>query len=413
VRRRRRFDLEWLKLRWPTLLLAALLSLAAAALVVRTSVIYWLGSRADVAAAFAPNNPRVLAAAIDRELTAHRGTPSDRTVALASRALHHAPMLDDPLLVGGIRALQLKDEGKARQLLQHALARNPRSEFTRLLRLELDLRSGDVRRAVFDMTILGRLLPDVQTIFVPELARLARDPRTTQALAPTLRTDPRMLAAVLHYMADNGASPALVLKLAGRIPIGPPPEDRDDWREPLLKAMVAKGDAQDARKLWAAFAGMKEASTEGGAIYDDAFRGLPGLPPFNWALNASEIGAAERNKNGGLEVEYYGREPGELAAQLIALAPGRYRMAFRVEGEIQDPQHRLFWRVYCARPDNVMLVEVPIANVTFAGKTLGGDFSVPTDCPAQWLKLVGEPTEFPKIESVTVRRIQIVSSGGA
>ena len=395
------------------MVLAAVLSLAAAALVVRTTMIYWLGSRADAAAPLAPNNPRVLAAAIDRELTAHRGTPSDHTAALAERALRHAPMLDEPLLVGGIRALQAKDEAKARQLLQHALARNPRSEFTRLLMLELDLRAGDVRRAVFDMTILGRLLPDVQTVFVPELARLARDPRTAQTLAPTLRTDPGMLAAVLHYLADNGTSPALVLQLAGRIPVGPPPEDVDDWREPLLKAMVARGDALGARRLWAAFAGMKGSSTGGGAIYDDAFRGLPGLPPFNWALNASDIGAAERNKNGGLEVEYYGRDAGELATQLIALSPGRYRLAFRVEGDIHDPQHRLFWRVYCARPDNVMLVEVPIANLTFSGKTLGGDFSVPADCPAQWLKLVGEPTEFPKIESVTVRRIQIAPLGGA
>ena len=277
------------------MVLAAVLSLAAAALVVRTTMIYWLGSRADAAAPLAPNNPRVLAAAIDRELTAHRGTPSDHTAALAERALRHAPMLDEPLLVGGIRALQAKDEAKARQLLQHALARNPRSEFTRLLMLELDLRAGDVRRAVFDMTILGRLLPDVQTVFVPELARLARDPRTAQTLAPTLRTDPGMLAAVLHYLADNGTSPALVLQLAGRIPVGPPPEDVDDWREPLLKAMVARGDALGARRLWAAFAGMKGSSTGGGAIYDDAFRGLPGLPPFNWALNASDIGAAERN----------------------------------------------------------------------------------------------------------------------
>lgn len=321
-------------------------------------------------------------------------------------------MFDEPLLVGGIRALQAKDDGKARRLLEHALARNPRSEFARLLMLELDLRAGDVRRAVFDMTILGRLLPDVQTVFIPELARLARDPRTAHTLAPTLRTDPGMLAAVLHYLADNGADPALVLNLAGRIPVGPMPDDLDDWRGPLLKALVERGDAQGARKLWAVFGGIKESSTKG-AIYDDSFRGLPGLPPFNWSLNASQIGAAERGKGGSIEVEYYGRDPGELATQLIVLSPGRYRLAFRVEGEIQDPQHRLFWRIFCARADNVMLIEVPIANITFSGKTLGGDFTVPADCPAQWLKLVGEPTEFPKIENVSVRRIQIAPLGGA
>jgi hypothetical protein len=393
--------------------LATLLSLVVAVIVVRTSAIYGLGSRAYAAAPIAPNHPRVLATSIERELTARRGTPTEHTMALARKTLRHGPMLDEPMLVAGIGALLANDDRKAQQLLQHALARNPRSEFARLLMLELDLRSSNAKRAVFDMTVLGRLLPDVQTVFVPELARFARDPRTSETLAPALRSDPRMLAKVLHYLADNGASPALVLRLAGPAPKGAPSDDIEDWREPLLRAMVGRGDAQGARKLWAAFAGMKEPPAGAGAIYDDAFRGLPGLPPFNWSMKASEIGAAERNKHGGLDVEYYGREAGELATQLVALAPGRYRLAFRVEGDIHDPQHRIFWRVSCARPDNAMLLEVPIADVTFSGRTIGGDFTVPADCPAQWLKLVGEPTEFPKIENVSVRRIQVARLGAS
>jgi hypothetical protein len=393
--------------------LATLLSLAVAAIVARTALIYELGPRADAARGFAPNHPRVLAAAIDRDLMMHRGLPTANTVALARKALRHAPMLDDPMLVGGVSALVANDTGKARQLLAHALDRNPRSELARLLMLELDLRTKDVHRAVSDMTILGRLLPDVQTVFVPELARLARDPRTSEALAPTLRSDPRILAKVLRYLAENGASPASILKLAGRVPTAAPPEEIEDWREPLLRAMVARGDIQNARHLWAVFAGMKQVPSDGGTVYDGSFRGLPGLPPFNWTFKAADFGAAERNKKGGLEVEYYGRDPGELATQLIALAPGRYRLAFRAEGDIHDTQHRMFWRVQCARADNARLIDLPAADLVFSGRTIAGDFNVPADCTTQWLKLVGEPTEFPKIENMTVRQVQIARLGGS
>jgi len=384
---------------------ATLLSLALAVVVVRVGLIYSLGPRAFAAASFAPNHPRVLASEIDGELGSNKGVVTDRARTAARKLARRAPLRDNPMLIGGIDALVAKDPWKAKQFLSHALARNPRSEFARLLMLELDLRTSDVKHAVIDMTILGRLLPDVQTVFVPELARMARDPRTSRALAPTLRSDPVMLASVLQHLARNGADPRLVLELAGGV--SPPPNDVADWREPLLRAMVDRGDAVQARRLWGAFAGMEQTGS-GAAIYDNGFRGLPGLPPFNWALKASEIGVAERDRDGGLQIEYYGRQPGELAEQLVALPPGRYRLGFRAEGDINDPQHRLFWRIACVWSEKAALIELPIADLTFAGRTIAGDFTVPAGCSAQWLRLVGEPTEFPKVESVMIRQIRIV-----
>lgn len=396
-----------LKQRWPVILLVVLLSLFPAIAVIRTAMVYaFAPAFPEVAGRFSPDHPRVVMGRVEQALEDGMGLVNGETKSAARQALRRAPMLEEPMLLAGIDRLVTNDDQQAKQFLTHALARNPRSELTRLLMLEVDLRTGDVQRAVSDMTILGRLLPNSQTVFVPELARMARDPRTSRTLAPTLRSDPIMLAGVLRYLAENGASPRLVLELAGAVPIAPPGRDIPDWREPLLRAMVGRGDFAGAKRLWTAFAGIKQ-EPRGEAIYDQRFRGLPGLPPFNWALSSSEIGAAEPDRSGGLQVEYYGRTPGELAAQLVVLAPGRYRLAFRAEGEIKDPQHRLFWKVQCPGKDGAVLAEIPIANISYAGRTIAGDFSIPADCPAQWLRLVGQPTEFPKIESVVIREVRI------
>jgi hypothetical protein len=411
-RRRSRIDLSGLRPRWPILLLALRLSIVPAILVVRTAFVYQLAMAAPgVAAQIAPHHPRVVSGRVQAELAGGLGLVGAPTAQAARDALRRAPMMEEPLLLAGIDAMQAGDNSRAAQLLAKVLERDPRSELTRLLMLEVDLRNGDVNRAVSDMAILGRLLTNFTAIFVPELARLARDPGTVRTLAATLRSDPEMLAEVLRNLASSGADPRLVLDLAKALPPGPAGPNTAEWREPLLRALVERGQFSDARMLWAAFAAVDSRSGEYG-IYDGAFRGLPGLPPFNWSLAAGEYGAAERDKAGGIQVEYYGRDPGQLAEQLLVLPPGRYRLAFRAEGDVNDVQHRLFWKVQCSGKDGALLVQIPIANLTYDGRTIAADFAVPAGCPGQWLRLVGQPTEFPKIENVTIREIRIQRHGG-
>jgi hypothetical protein len=215
---------------------------------------------------------------------------------------------------------------------------------------------------------------------------------------------------VLQHLAANGASPELVLRVAGNPPVRVTELDAADWRQTLLGAMVARGDVRRAYRLWGVFSGLKANEIRPG-VYDGEFRGTAGLPPFNWNFASSEMGAAERDRSGGLQVEYYGRTAGELATQLVVLPPGRYRISFHAEGDLSSPQHRLIWRMQCLR-SNAPVFEFPLANITYAGRNLAGDFSVPARCPAQWLKLVGEPTEFPKIENVLIRNLRIQQIGG-
>ena len=393
-------------------MLVAAVSLFLAWWIVRTTAVNdFARSRPMVVAQVAPGDPRVVAGLVDLDLRLNMGMARQRVKRMARQALVRAPLMDEPFLLGGIDRLLRRDTRGAAEMLEHALARNPRSRLARLFMLEVRLRSGDVKGAAADMTILGRLMPDVQRVFVPELARFARDPDTQGALRQVLDTDRHMLAQVLQHLAANDANPAVVLRLAGPNPPIATDADAADWRRTLLSSMVSKGNVRGARQLWARFAGVEEEEAQA-AVYDGSFEGLPGLPPFNWNFSSSEIGAAERDRTGALQVEYYGRASGELASQLITLSPGRHRMMFHAEGDLDTPQHRLVWKVQCRRNERTIM-EFPIANVTYAGRTLAGDFTVPADCQSQWLRLLGQPTEFPKIESVLIRNVRIERIGGA
>jgi hypothetical protein len=380
--------------------------------VFRTSMVNeFARARPPIAAMFAPEDPRVVSGMVNLDLRRRMGAAGDKSKSSAREAVVKAPLMEEPFLLGGVDRLMRRDSQAAKQFIQHALRRNPRSRLARLFMLELELRAGNARQAAADMTILSRLMPDVQRIFVPELARFATNPDTNSALAEALRSDPFILKAVLHHLATKDAPVPIILRLAGDNPPAVTEDDTGDWRRSLLESLVRRGDFAKARALWAQFSGI-DPKAAAPLVYDGQFRGLPGLAPFNWTFSSSEDGAAERERSGALQVEYYGRRATDLATQLMTLVPGRYRFAFHAEGDLSTPQNRLIWVAQCQK-GNATIMELPITNVTFAGRTVAGDFSVPADCPAQWLKLVGRPTEFPKIEAVLIRNVRMQALGGA
>lgn len=406
----RGFDLGPVKQRWRALAVAFVAAAFLGWLIVRTAMVNEMASsRPRVAAFFAPEDPRVIAGLVNLEMRRRMDKVRPVVKKVARQALVRAPLMEEPFLLVGIDRLLRRDQRGAYRYLSHALTRNARSRVARLFMLELSLRRGDVKRAIADMTILSRLMPDIEGVFVPELARMAQEPKIRPTLRQMLHSDPRMLELVLNHLATKGNDPELVLQLAGGLRTAS--QDAGDWRQALMDALVKQGRVARARQLWAYFGG-GAAGTRDNLVYDGDFEGRPGLPPFNWRLNSSNTGVAEIDKGRTLEVEYYGRADSELATQLLALAPGSYRLSFHAEGDLKGPAHRIIWRVECL-DGKTTLLSLPLANITYAGRTIATAFTVPASCPGQWLKLIGEPTEFPKNESVSIRNLKIQKMGGA
>lgn len=385
------------------LVLLAVVALAIAWLAIRAAAVdAMLGRGPAIAAIVAPDDPRIPMALSLAELRAKNLQVSPRAARSAARAFAKAPLADEPLLVAGYVAAAAGDGAKAEQLLTEALRRNPRSRPARLMLLDRYLRTGRVRESALQISLLARLLPEAEKLLVPALAQFARDRDSRKSLSDALRGDPALRAKVLANLAATGAAPEIILSLAEANGTKDPEDWR--WQAPMIQAMVDRGEVDRAFAAWSRFSGVAPSAKPG--VYDGRFEGKPGSPPFNWRLTADGNGVAERSKTGSLQVEYYGRAATELASQLLMLPAGNYRLSARAEGQTNKEGGRLAWQLRCAGGE-ADLAAVPLHSVTFAPRTLSAAVTVPSDCRAQWLKLVGIPSEFPESQSVTISDVRI------
>lgn len=363
----------------------------------------------DAAAMLSPDHPDVRLDAAFETLQLTGGPDAEvRDGALA--AFRRAPLSEVPMLIAARAAIAAGDEAQADRLIALAGRRNPRSRYALLLRLDQHIRLGRPAEAAAAMAVLTRSFPDARPLLTAQLARMAASPDTRDAVRRTMASDPQLRAGVLEQLARQGADPATILALAGDAPAGGAAGETPDWQRLLLDSMVARGEVRAAHEAWQRLTGADPAGRAGG-VYDRDFAGLPGPPPFNWKLETSGDGFAERT-NGALHVEYYGRRDAGLASQLLLLPPGRYRLSFTAEGEAEGGDSgRLAWTISC-HPGNRRLTAILIAGVDFSAGRIAGDFTVPdSGCPGQWLRLVGNSAEFPKDQQVTIRALRIEGGG--
>lgn len=376
-------------------------------LVIRVSVanaLLQLGP--DAAAMVSREHPEALLRRSLNELLLS-GEVSGETKAAALSAFRSAPLSEVPLLIAAREMRARGDDSRADQLLAIAIRRNPRSRYALLVQLERDLRLGRDRDAAVRMAVLSRLVSDAGPLLVGELARMAADPDTRASAAHVMASDPRLRVAVLEALASQRADPEVVLGLAGPVSTAVPGAEVPRWQRILLDGMVERGELERAFAVWTRLAGPAATSRDG--LYDPDFQGMPGPPPFNWVLETSGDGFAERTTD-GLNAEYYGRNNVNLASQLILLAPGRYEISFEAEGQSEGDESPLSWTVSC-RSGSQLLVAVPITGVEFTPRRYAGAFTVTPGCDGQWLRLVGDAAEFPKQQQVTIRRLRIARAG--
>jgi hypothetical protein len=106
-------------------------------------------------------------------------------------------------------------------------------------------------------------------------------------------------------------------------------------------------------------------------------------------------------------VIYYGQEEGELASQLLLLGPGAYHLSARVAGASASAQS-LAWTVTCANSTGT-IGRFPL---DAAQAAQGWSFTVPENCPAQRLALLGTMSEVPQQADVTISGLKLERVNG-
>jgi hypothetical protein len=154
-----------------------------------------------------------------------------------------------------------------------------------------------------------------------------------------------------------------------------------------------------ARKLAEAFGAPKPAA----AVADGDFDDPSAHYPFGWGItDASELGASRDRENGTAALIYHANpgEGGQVAAQLLTLPPGSYELVSRARASVTETAP--LWTLSCA--PSVRLI-VTLAVASGAPGVSSTRFSVPANCPAQWLVLNLRPALTPQsgaIESVSI-----------
>jgi hypothetical protein len=361
-----------------------------------------------LAAAIAPEHPRVKMALARAEFELRQGRVSEAGRQGAIDALRRSALSEDPFLLAGVQAIADGDGRRGEALLEEARRRNPRSRLTRLILLDRYLRANRVDQAGLEMATLTRLVPQAAAVLAPELARMAGDPKTGPGVAEMLGRAPGIRDAVLDQLALAGADPALILRVAAH---GPPSPPGTNWQRLLVGHLVSQGRILDGYRLWARFAKIA-VPAEGKGLVDPGFADTVGGPPFNWDLVPGGEGVAERAAVPALQVDYYGRAPVTLARQLMMLRPGAYRLQMRVDGDAKGEGSRLSWNLVCV-DSKASLFQLPLVGIDSTPRTLAATFTVPNGgCAAQSLSLDGVPGDVPSDQAVTVTALQLKPAAG-
>lgn len=355
---------------------------------------------------FLADHPEAVLADATRELVERRGIVPSRTLDMVRAAARRAPLDARPYLILGHQALLDRENERALNILEAGQRLDPRQRLIHVLLLDRYLREGKLDLAGQQFAVIARLVGEAQPQAAGLLAQMMLNPETRAATLRTLRQDPGLERDVLIALARTNADPTLLFSVASPEAIATA-TTAGSWGTMLLTRLVERGQIPQARKIWRRLYAIPD-NRAAELLYDPAIEGWPGSPPFNWSLAASSIGVADRQE-GGIAVEYYGRESGELANQILVLPPGRYRLSFNAHAAAAPATDALTWNVACAGGTSSSLASLPMASLGVAPRRYSAEFVVPTRCDGQRLALSGSGAEFASTTRATITRLSITA----
>jgi hypothetical protein len=186
--------------------------------------------------------------------------------------------------------------------------------------------------------------------------------------------------------------------------------DASQEEQLLVASYISAGRADQARERWLLTlpSAQREASR---FLHNGDFKGGP-AGEFGWTVAALGVGRADliaAGEQSRMRALYDGGSNAELARQLIALPPGRYRL--RVTGRLASAAgaEQLMWVILC-NPDGPRLVRMPVTGLGEQDKTIEAAFSVPANCRAQSVRLIGEPGDMSSPVEAEFARIEIINA---
>lgn len=177
----------------------------------------------------------------------------------------------------------------------------------------------------------------------------------------------------------------------------------------LIAQLVTERAFAEAQHVRAVF---RPPARTGALVADGDFADPSARYPFGWGMTARGDLEALRGLEQGRPALAYravaGRA-GQIAAQLLFLPPGSYRLAART-ATAGDPVALPYWTLTCAEQGGAAIATLDQPSHQDGSAT--ADFHVPQGCSAQWITFNLRPSDLPQGQSGAVAQIRIALTQG-
>lgn len=364
----------------------------------------------DVALQWASGDARALATASENTLTENADADvREQAAALARAAIRRDPTLATPFRILGFVAEADGKRPAAKALIEHAERLSRRELGAQLWLIDDAVARTDMAGALHHFDIALRTSTLAPVILFPVLNNAISEPDVVDALATTLAARPSWRDRFLADAIDKSAAIAGLVRLGEQLNRRRSPFDQTQVQQLLNRLTAARAFALIARMRPAVL----PATLGQTLLLDPDFDAETGVFPFGWTLFESNGLSARRvpadNGSKGLRLAFeagMGRG-GELLRQSLFLKPGAYRLTWTGTHSAPDALSVPVWTVVCPNlpPVSLLSTAMELGNGAKRGEA---DFTVPADCPGQWLQLVARPTNSPQGVKGAIERVDIV-----
>lgn len=299
-------------------------------------------------------------------------------------------------------------EERAAALDRLALALDPLERRAFRGRLAQIVDGGSDVQLIEALELAGRRWPGERHALWASARARTGSPAFREALVGRLAASPAFRKGLIHALnvdADNAELGAEILireAMQGR-------EANEAETASAVNALVANREMQEAHTLFRQT--MTPAERElVGPVHDPTFRLGAGRHPFRWTIDTTSAAELTHVEHGlRLRLRDAPTRLGTVR-QVVALAPGHYRMrviAAATGLHLPDP---LFWNVTCVGPYGER-ARVVVPPGSYPDLELAADFTIDSDCAFQQLTLLtaqkGRPADGSFSGEVTFASVRI------
>lgn len=338
------------------------------------------------ALAFMPNESTALASRADQLFFLNPKNPPRAVTNMALKALKGQAIHAKSLRILGYASDARGDSTQAERFVRMAAQLSRREPGAQLWLIEASARNGDVEQTLIHYDIALRTKPDTSTILFPRLLSAIDDKDIRTALKPYIRAHDNWALAFLNFANVNSKNlPALVdliIETGGL-------EDQESAKGQeldLLSRLVAESFFEDARRIYLRMPGARPARLTS-ATFDESDRDAR-FGPMGWRMiDDPDAGGGFTGKTGerqvSLSIFANSSTTRPVASKLLYLKPGKYLFTARLSNLDRGDGGFLRWQLRCPA-----FPEAPIWTIDSIKVTLRASFSIPANCPVQFLDLI-------------------------